>query len=143
MLRSSPVLTATSAAFLLAPVAKAFGSGDSKMPTSGMPMPAVCACGCTVSTSQRSVSLAGSVMTCTPMERLAIHLEMSSEMNAPPKPNTAEKISRPVSSALAGVEMRSRPNTWMTRDSTSDDGDVGGDEQDNAFHVLGLQLLSE
>ena len=39
-----PVLTATSAEFLLAPVAKALGSGESKMPTSGMPMPAVWAC---------------------------------------------------------------------------------------------------
>ena len=96
MLRSRPVLTATSAEFLFAPVAKAFGSGESKMPTSGMPMPAACACWRTVFTSQRSVSLAGCVMTCTPMARLAIHLEMSSEMNAPPKPKTAEKISRPV-----------------------------------------------
>ena len=38
MPRSSPVLTATSAALRRAPVAKAFISSASKMPTSGMPM---------------------------------------------------------------------------------------------------------
>src|SRR5213076_662806 len=35
----SPLLTATRAALRLAPVAKAFGSGESKMPTSGMATP--------------------------------------------------------------------------------------------------------
>ena len=34
-------------------------------------------------------------MTCTPMALLAIHLEISSEMKAPPKPKIAAKISRP------------------------------------------------
>jgi len=100
-------------------VAKAFGSGESKMPTSGMPMPAVCACCVTTLTSQRSVSLAGFVMTLTPMARLAIHLEMSSEMNAPPKPKTAEMTSKPVTFMPCCASARSRPNTWMTRDSTT------------------------
>jgi hypothetical protein len=40
MLRSNPVLTATRAALRRAPVAKAFISSASNMPTSGMPMPA-------------------------------------------------------------------------------------------------------
>ena len=37
---SSPVLTATSALSRRGPVANAFGCGESKIPTSGMPTPA-------------------------------------------------------------------------------------------------------
>ena len=95
MLRSRPVLTATSALLRLAPVAKALGSGESNTPTSGMPMPAFCAWLRTVATSHCSASLAGCAMTCTRIAILAIHLEISSEMNAPPKPKIAENTSRP------------------------------------------------
>ena len=49
----------------------------------------------TVDTSQISVEVRGCSMTCTPIARLAIHFEIASEMNAPPKPNTAANISRP------------------------------------------------
>ena len=71
---SSPVLTATSALLRRAPVAKAFISGASKMPTSGMPMPAACAWRRTVSTSQLSAALRGCSMTRTPIMRLADEL---------------------------------------------------------------------
>ena len=93
MLASRPVLTATSEASRRAPVAKAFGSGESKMPTSGMPMPASCACCCTVFTSQLSAEFVGCVMTRTPIIRLADHFDMASEMNAPVKPTTAANTS--------------------------------------------------
>ena len=93
MLASSPVLTATSDASRRAPVANAFGSGESKMPTSGMPMPAACAWRCTVPTSQLSVELAGCVITRTPIMRFADHLEIASEKNEPTKPMTADMTS--------------------------------------------------
>ena len=98
MLRSRPVLTATSALLRFQPVAKALGCGESKTPTSGMPMPASVASALTVSTSQRSSVLRGCSTTCVPVDRLAIHLEMSREMKEPAKPNTAQKISSAVRS---------------------------------------------
>jgi len=94
MVRKSPVLTATSALFLFMPVAKALGDGDSKTATSGMPMPAWAACFCTVFTSQISASERGCMITCAPVLHLAIHLDMASDMNDPPKPKTAAKISK-------------------------------------------------
>ena len=93
MLCSSPVLTATSDASRRAPVAKAFGSGESKMPTSGIPMPASRACRCTVPTSQLSVALPGWPITRTPIIRFAVHFEMASETNEPVKPTTAANAS--------------------------------------------------
>ena len=96
MLCRRPELTATSAASRRAPVAKAFGSGESNTPTSGMPMPACVASWRTVPTSHSSFAFAGLSMTRTPMARLAIHLEMPSEISAPPNPNTAAMTSRPV-----------------------------------------------
>ena len=77
MLCRSPVLTATSAASRRAPVAKAFGSGESNTPTSGMPMPACWAWLRTVFTSQLSAAFAGWVMTRTPIIRLADHFEIA------------------------------------------------------------------
>jgi hypothetical protein len=49
----------------------------------------------TVSYSQRSVSLRGWSITCAPVVRLAIHLEISSEMMDPPNPKTAAKSRSP------------------------------------------------
>ena len=93
MLCSRPVLTATSAASRRAPVANAFGSGESNTPTSGMPMPAACAWRCTAPTSQLSVALAGCEITRTPIMRLADHLEIASEKSEPVKPTTADRTS--------------------------------------------------
>jgi len=64
------------------------------MATSGMPIPALSACRRTVCTSHISTSLAGEVMTRAPVRRLAVHLEIASEISEPPKPNTAAKITR-------------------------------------------------
>ena len=64
--------------------------------TSGIRMPDFSAYLRTVSTSQRSVGLAGFSSTCTPRERLTDHLEIASEMKEPPKPITAAKISSEV-----------------------------------------------
>ncbi|MNC91607.1 hypothetical protein D3C83_79010 [compost metagenome] len=60
-----------------------------------MPMPALSAWRLTVSTSQRSVVFDGTSITCAPVAIFAIHLEMSSETKAPPKPKTAAIISSP------------------------------------------------
>ena len=86
------------------PVAKALTSGESKMPTSGMPTPASAANFRTVSTSQNSVEFAGASITRTPIDFFAIHFEMASEISEPPKPITAAKISS---------EVRLRP--WALR----------------------------
>ena len=74
-------------------MAKAFGS-PSYTATSGMPMPAFSASLCTVCTSQNSVVPCGAVDQRAPADHFAIRFEMSSEMNAPPKPKIAEKTSR-------------------------------------------------
>ena len=95
MPRSSPVLTATSAASRRAPVAKALGCGESKTPTSGMPMPACSASPRTVLTSHCSSAVVGCSITRTPMARLAIHLDRASEISEPPNPNSAAMTSRP------------------------------------------------
>ena len=55
----------------------------------GMPEVAICAWRRTVSSSQRSVSFAGCSITRAPVDIFAIHLDMASEMKAPPMPNTA------------------------------------------------------
>jgi len=112
MLRSRPVLTATSALLRFHPVAKALGSGESKMPTSGMPMPAASACRRTVSTSQCSWASAGCSMICTPMPCLAIVFERNSEISEPLKPITAEKTNRvPMSMLPLVITTRSRPSS--------------------------------
>jgi hypothetical protein len=51
-----------------------------------MSMPACCACLCTVEISQDSAEFDGWVITRAPVERLAIHLDIASEMKEPPKP---------------------------------------------------------
>jgi hypothetical protein len=96
MVLRRPLLTATSAASRRAPVANAFGSAASKMPTSGMPIPVCWDRRWTVLTSQLSVSLAGRSITCTRMARFAIDFDSASEISAPLKPMTAEKISSDV-----------------------------------------------
>ena len=93
MLCIKPALTATNAEFLFQPVANALGSGELNIPTSGIPMPAFLACSFTVLTSHCSVSLAGCSITCTPIERLAIDLDINNEIKAPLKPMTADIIS--------------------------------------------------
>jgi|GEM_PF-3405009 len=117
----SPVLTATRALFLLMPVAKALGSGELKIPTSGMPMPASRAWRRTVSSNHCSVLLRGCSMTWTRMVFLAIHLEMAREMNEPPKPNTAAKISRAFRFRLVpdSSRIRSTPRRRSTMLSTT------------------------
>ena len=95
---SKPVDTAMSELFLLMPVAKALTSGDSKTPTSGILMPASVAYLRTVSTNQNSVEFEGASITRTPIDRFTDHFEMASEMNEPPKPITAAKISNDVRS---------------------------------------------
>src|SRR5438105_3361282 len=115
---SSPVLTATSAASRLAPVANAFGCGESKIPTSGMPMPAARAWLATTPTSHCSVALPGWSMTRTPMDVLAIHFDRASEMNEPAKPKKAAKTSSPPRLLPWACSQRSSPIRWATTDST-------------------------
>ncbi|KAG1545690.1 hypothetical protein G6F50_013724 [Rhizopus delemar] len=73
-----------------------------------MPMPAALAWRSTVASSQRSVWLRGSVITTAPVERLAIHLDSSSEMKEPPKPKMPAMISRPL------ILLGSVPNSDIT-----------------------------
>ena len=75
-------------------------------------------------------------MTCTPMAVFAIHLDSNREMNEPPKPSTAENTSNAprVQAVLREVAVQA--------EHTDDDGqdqhdrDVGGDQEDDAFHGL-------
>ena len=89
-----PVETATRERDWVGPVANAFGSGERKMPTSGIVLsPALFARACTVSTSffSEGFCVAGSI-TFTPIIHFAITRERQSEMNAPPMPQTRQKI---------------------------------------------------
>ena len=61
-----------------------------------MPTPAPSASFFTVCTSQYSVLPSEPSMTCAPVDHLAMDLDISSEMNAPPKPNTADMASSEV-----------------------------------------------
>ena len=56
-------------------------------------MPAFSASLCTVCTSQYCVVPSEPSMVCAPTDILAIHFDISSEMNAPPKPKIAENTS--------------------------------------------------
>src|SRR5208283_489292 len=118
MALSNPVETATRAEFLNAPVAKALGS-PSYMATSGIATPALSARRLTVASSQVSLSLRGAVMTCAPVDHLAIVFDSNREMNAPPKPITAENTSSaPRLSPFAASAWLS-PSTSVTIDSTT------------------------
>src|SRR5208283_4853989 len=117
MLRSKPVLTATSAALRRAPVAKAFMSSASKMPTSGMPTPAWPASRLTVPSSQTSRSDCGSPMTRTPIIRLAVHFDSASEISAPPQPHAEY----PLDDEHHHAEQNQH-------------GEVGHDKEENALH---------
>ena len=92
--RSKPVLTATSALLRFHPVANALDASDGKIPTSGIPIPASLASDCTVSSNHCSSRDLADVMICTPVLLLAIHLDSSSEIKEPLKPNRAQKIRR-------------------------------------------------
>jgi hypothetical protein len=63
-----------------------------------MAIPALSASFLTVATSHDSDSLRGLSITCALVDHLAIDLDISSEMMAPPNPNTAEKASSRVRS---------------------------------------------
>ena len=54
-------------------------------------MPTISDCFFTVSISHFSILFFGEEMTMAPVILLAIHFEIASEMNAPPKPKTARK----------------------------------------------------
>ncbi len=121
MLLSRPFDTATKAFFLLAPVAKAFMSFDGKIATSGALMPTIFDCLATVSNSHCSGLFLGSLITSAPVMRLTIHLEMSSEINDPPKPITPEKITSAsmFKSELFSANMLSTPSSLKVMLSTN------------------------
>ena len=115
------MLTATSALLRFQPVANALISGESKIATSGNPMPAFSAWRFTVSTSQRSVMFDGTSITWAPVIIFALHFDIRSEMNEPPKPITAANINNalkliptPCSSSI-----RSTPSSCRVTLSTS------------------------
>jgi len=89
------------------------------MATSGMPMPAWVARRCTVETSQASSAFAGWVMTRAPVERLAMNLDMASEISAPPKPRIAANTSRPPMSCPVLARYWSMPSRRIETDSTA------------------------
>ena len=118
MFCSRPVDTATSEEFLNAPVAKALGS-PSKMPTSGMPMPALSANLRTVPTIQASSGDWGLSIMRMPVVHLAIGLLISSEMIAPPKPMISAKPSNAVRFSPLAVRKRLTPSRLATMPSTA------------------------
>ncbi len=91
------------------------------MATSGIEIPASCACRCTVLRSQLSAALRGVSMTCAPVRRFADHFEMASDMNDPEKPMTAEKISNACRSSWVpcSLSIDSMPSSCMTTDNTT------------------------
>src|SRR5450759_3976174 len=115
---SSPLETATSAEFLNAPVANALGS-PSYNATSGMPMPALSASTCTVSTSQSCSGPSEPSITCARVDHFAIGFDINSEINEPPKPTTSENTSSALTLMPLSVRKRSTPSTLSTTDSTS------------------------
>ena len=62
-----------------------------------------------------------------PVVRLAIHLEIISEMNEPPKPNTAANTSR---LPLLPSVMPNTPQDAQHDAQQHQDGQVGGEEQE-------------
>ena len=115
---SKPVDRATSALFLKAPVAKALGS-PSKIPTSGMRMPALSANLRTVSRIHASSALPGWVISLTPALHLATGLEISNEMIAPPNPMIKANPSSEPRFNPAGVRKRLTPSRLATIPSTT------------------------
>ena len=75
-----------------------------------MPMPACAARRRTVSTSQASSALRGFSITCTPIIRFAIHLEIASDTKAPPNPSTAPKTSSEVKLMPFSLSQGSMPS---------------------------------
>ncbi len=69
--------------------------------------------------SQSSVEFDGVSITRTPIDFFAIHLEIASEMNEPPKPITAAKISSEPRFSPFAVRYGSTPRMRMVNDSTS------------------------
>ncbi len=123
---SRPVLTATRASLRFQPVAKAFGSGESKMPTSGIWMPASFDWRSTVSISQRSNGVPGWSMICTPMPRFAMVFDRNSEIKDPLKPMMAAMTSRePMLMPPLSIRTPSRPSSRKTTLMTTRHGDVG------------------
>ena len=89
------------------------------MATSGISMPARCDKVRTVSSNQASSADCAWVMTCAPVDILAIHLLISKEMNAPPKPITAAKPSKAPRFKPLLVRKRFTPNKLATTPNTN------------------------
>ena len=87
-----------------------------------------------MSTSQYWVVPSVPSMTCAPVDHLAIHLEISSEMKAPPKPKIAAIISSgDVLDALLGQRAVQAEHADDDRQQEHD-REVGGDQKDYSFH---------
>ena len=88
--------------------------------------------------SQLSVALRGVSMTCAPVDILAIHFDIASEISEPEKPTTAEKTSKRLRSSSVPFCVRTLLDTQDVEHDVDhrENGDVGGDEQDNAFHLV-------
>jgi hypothetical protein len=119
ILLSKPVETATRELFLVMPVANAFTSAESNTATSGILIPTIPACIRTVFISQTSVGVVGSFITTAPDIRLADHLDIANEINAPPKPKIAAKASKLLKSSPFSFKYGSTPRMRMVTDSTS------------------------
>ena len=73
-------------------------------------------------------------MICAPVLRLAIDLLISSEMNAPPKPMTSEKPSSVGQVQPVLVDKAVQPEHVDGDAQHHHHGDVGQQEQGDAFH---------
>ena len=100
-----------------------------------MPMPAWVARRRTVATSQASSALAGWVITWAPVERLAMNLDMASEISEPPKPRMAAKTSSPTGSWPVLAMYWSMPSRRMDTEQHGKNGDIRGQEQKDPLQV--------
>ena len=84
-----------------------------------MPIPACSACRRTVSTSHCSVALRGCSITSAPVDALATHFDIKSEMNDPPMPNTKAKPNRTGRLSPERLMKVFSPSRFTTTPSTS------------------------
>ena len=75
-------------------IGKLYLADDGKIATSGIFMPTIFACFSTVLTSHLSIFVDGLVRTTAPVMRFAIHLDINSDINDPPKPITPESMTK-------------------------------------------------
>ena len=73
-------------------------------------------------------------MTRTPIIRLAVHFDSASEISEPPKPKTAANTNRPPRPPCGNRTPKTLLEDENDHAEQDQHGEVGHDEQENAFH---------